>query len=186
MASGKALTFSEPHLPHPAHGGADASAASCVGLLRGSSKGSAGLHCWNRLTDRSPSFFLSASNLPPFHFLFSTPKLVPPPPLLYAGVPTTAPNSSLRARLLQSHNKLSAATRYLQAAILPRGRPGSGHGRGNPHAQGAPRHRGRGHGEAWPRAGNWGSRCSGRWESATRRVWLPGCWRRKEVSEEGQ
>lgn len=36
---------------------------------------------------------------------------------------------------------------------MPQGRPGSGHGRGNPHALGAVRHRGRGHGGV---ASNWG------------------------------
>ena len=90
---------------------------------------------------------ISFFSLPPtFHHSTSSsqPELLPPPQLP-VGILTIPYKYRLPARLIQSHNKLSAAAHCLQTAILPRGRPGSGHGRGNPHAPGAARHRG-----AWP------------------------------------
>lgn len=68
---------------------------------------------------------------------------------------------------------------------MPRGRPGSGQGRRNPHALGVLRHRRRGHGG---RAWGWGSgtlRDGERWGSLESRDWRLGC-RRKDVSGAGQ
>ena len=127
--------------------------------------------------------FFSASNLPPLHFLFSTPELLPPPQLP-VGILTTPYKYRLPARLIQSHNKLSAAAHCLQTAILPRGRPGSGHGRGNPHAPGAARHRGRGHGGV---ASDWGTGARDPEESrgsCKSRILWAGCTRKAVSCQE--
>lgn len=60
---------------------------------------------------------------------------------------------------------------------MPQGRPGSGHGLGNPHALGAVRHWGRGNG----RGLSWAFGGREKWEFSQERIWMLGLWRRKEV-----
>lgn len=75
---------------------------------------------------------------------FSTSELFPP------SIPTPRwfPQSPSTLAFQRDYSKIPQQTfrrgPLLQVAILPRGRPGRGLGRGNPHAPGAARHRGRG------------------------------------------
>lgn len=81
------------------------------------------------------------------------PKDPPPlllPLLLLLPIPTPRwfPQSPSTLAFQRDYSKIPQQTfrrgPLLQVAILPRGRPGRGLGRGNPHAPGAARHRGRG------------------------------------------